>query len=94
MNMKKFSVVLITIIVIFSLISRNKEEPVEPKVINTPAGEVFINEDAFDYCQQKGGRIEMSVNPEGGVMQLCAFGEEPNIKRCGIYSFYEGTCKI
>jgi len=36
----------------------------------------------------------MAATPEGGIMQFCSFGEAPNVKRCGIYSFYKGDCTI
>lgn len=91
--MKKSAVVLATGLAIF-LLSACRQEDKTPKVIDTPKGEIFVDENAFDFCTEQGGRIEMAATPEGGVMQFCSFGEGEKTKRCGLYSFYKGDCKI
>jgi putative hemolysin len=92
-NMKKSAVVLATGLAIF-LLSACKKAETPPRVIDTPKGEIFVDENAFDFCTKQGGRIEMATTKEGGVMQFCSFGEGDNTKRCGIYSFYKGDCTI
>ena len=94
--MKKPAVIMATGLAMFLLSACNRADAVpDAKVITAPTGDqIYIDENAFDYCQNEGGRIEMALTPEGGVMQFCTFGEGENMKRCGIYSFYKGDCVI
>jgi putative hemolysin len=60
----------------------------------TPEPEnIFIMEEALDYCVKKGGRIEMVMTPDGSVQQICAVtNEEGKDIKCDIFEFYEEIC--